>query len=381
MNQSKQSFELPDLYDDAQKCKGSFFYQAYNLLKKDWEDFLADVAYWREYVNANEPELLRYVAKPEGVMLWVEWVKRMDCKQLREEWMEKNSTAKELFLEYFYERIKKIMDLSKRIQDFEPKASVLYQECRYYEALELVKPIIADMETLDYFKETEHFDYYNFENIIQERLWRNFEGCSKEIRCAYLPVGHIYRCYGWLLFQCGFKKDARVAFETACKWNPISVKTFFKLAELFSDDEIDYFYERLQHLHKYCYTKKDLAECYRGFAYVFMKKGKYMDALCCYKIGHCYNNSPDYMRSELSEIAEALAGDVPDVTIEDILKSSEYYNYPVGVNREIFNIATYYGNECLKKEDKESARQYFAIMNEFFDNQDDEKQKYNQIVN
>ena len=381
MTNHNQTFMLPDIFDVEQQNEGGFYNQAYKLLKSEWWCFLQDVRSWREYINAKEPELLRYVAKSDGVMLLVEWLKRMDCTQLREEWMEKSPAAKELFLGYFYERIKKIMDLFKRIKDFEPKAGILYQECRYHDALELVKPIIADIETLDYSKETDSIEYYNFENIVQERLWRNFEGRSKEIRCAYLPVGYIYRCYGWLLFQCGFKKDARSAFETACKWNPISVKTFFKLAELFSEDELDCFYDRLQYLHKYCYTKKDLAECYRGFAYVFMKKGKYMDALCCYKIGHCYNNSPDYMRSELSEIAETLAGDVPDVPIEDILKSSEYYNYPVGVNHEIFNIATYYGNECLKKEDKESARQYFAIMNEFFDNQDDEKQKYNQIVN
>lgn len=381
MSNQTQNFVLPDLDDDAQKCKGSFFYQAYNLLKKDWEDFVADVVYWREYVNANEPELLRYVAKPEGIMLWVEWVKRMDCKQLREEWMGKSSAAKELFLEIFYERTKKIMDLSKRIENFESKAHELYENRHYQEALQLVKPIIADIETLDYFKETEHFEFYDFENIIQERLWRNFEGRTKEIRCAYLPVGYIYRCYGWLLFQCGLKKDAREAFETACKWNPISVRTIFKLAELFSSEEIDLFYDRLQYIHKYCYTKRDLAECYRGFAYVFTRKQKYKDALCCYKIGRCYTNSPDYMRSELSEIALALDGNVPDVTIEDILKSSEYHNYPVGVNREIFQIATYYGNEYSKQGDKESASEFYSIMIEFFDNQDDKKAEYGQIVN
>ena len=258
---------------------------------------------------------------------------------------------------------------------------MLYETRQYQEALQLVKPIIDDVETLDYFKETDNIEYYNFENIVQERMWRDFEGHKKEVRCSYLHVGYIYRCYAWLLYQCGQKKDARLAFETACKWNPISVKTFFKLAELFSDDEIDYFYKRLKYLHKYCYTKKDLAECYMGFAFVFMRKGEFKDALCCYKIGCCYNNSPNYMHSELSEIAEALAGDVPDVTIEDVLKSSEYYDYPIGVNREIFHLVTYYGNDCLKKEDKEDARQYFAIMNEFFDDKDEKRQLQGQIVN
>lgn len=381
MSNQTQTFVLPDLDDDAQECKGSFFHQAYNLLKKDWEDFLADVSYWREYVNANEPELLRYVAKPDGIMLLVEWFKRMDCKQLREEWMDKSPAAKELFLEYFYERTKKIMDLSKKMETFNPWVSLLYETHHYQEALQEIRPVIAEFESLDYFKETDHFEYYYFENVVQERMWRNFEGRPKEIRCAYLPMFDIYSIYGWLLFQCGLKKDARMAFETACKWNPISAKTIFKLAEFFSSEEIDLFYDRLQFIHKYCYTKWDVAECYRGFAYVFTRKQKYKDALCCYKIGRCYADSPDYMRSELSKIALTLDGDVPDVTIEDILKSSEYYNYPVGVNREIFQMATYYGKKFSEEGDKESASEFYSILKEFFEKQDDEKLKYGQIVN
>ena len=128
MKNPKQSFMLPDLFDDGQNCEGSFYHQAFKLLgSRRLDEFVDDLAYWREYINAKEPELLQYAAKPEGIMLLVEWLKRMDCTQLREEWIEKSSAAKELFLGYFYERTKKILDLSKRIDDFEPRAEVLYE--------------------------------------------------------------------------------------------------------------------------------------------------------------------------------------------------------------------------------------------------------------
>ena len=87
------------------------------------------------------------------------------------------------------------------------------------------------------------------------------------------------------------------------------------------------------------------------------------------------------MRSELSEIADALGGKIPEVTIDDILRSSEYYDYSIGVNREIFHTASYYGNKFSKEGDKESAKEFYSILNEFFDGQDDEDQKNGQIVN
>lgn len=201
MDDQKQMFILPDIFDVEQQSEGGFYNQAFKLLKSEWSSFIQDVRHLREYINANEPELLQYVAKPEGVMLLVEWLKRMDCTQLREEWKEKSPAAKGLFLEYFYERTKKILDLSKRIDDFEPKAEVLYETRQYQEALQLVKPIIDDVETLDYFKETDNIEYYNFENIVQERMWRDFEGHKKEVRCSYLHVGYIYRCYAWLFIN------------------------------------------------------------------------------------------------------------------------------------------------------------------------------------
>ena len=382
MNDQNQTFKLPENSWEFNQGENSFFDRAHRVWKNVIPHvFIDDVLEWSKYINSNEPELLNYVSKPEGLLLLDEWFKRMDCTPMREEWMKKSSEAKELFLEFFYDRTKKILDLSQRIEDFENSADTFYQEGRYHEALQLIKSIIADFEALDYFKETDNVEYFNFENAVQKFLWQSYDGRTKQIGFSFLNVRFIYYSYGWLSIKCNFWNDARRALEKAYKWDPVAVRNIFKLLETYSLDELDSFFDLLKFAYKFCYTKEDLAECYRGFAHVFIKKQKYKDALCCYKIGRGYNNRPNYMHSELSEIADALGGKIPEVTIEDILRSSEYYDYSIGVNREIFHTATYYGKKFSDAGDKEGAKEFYSILNDFFDNRDDEKTEYSQIVN
>ena len=382
MKDQMQIFKLPETPEEFYQGENSFLDRARRVWKEVIPQvFLDDVLRWSRYINAYEPELLNYVSKPEGLLLLDEWFKRMDYTPMREEWLEKSSEAKGLFLEFFYDRTKKILELSQRIEDFKKGADALYQESRYHEALQLIKPIVADYEALDYFKETDNVEYFNFENAVQKFLWQSYDGRTKQIGYSFLNVRFIYYSYGWLSIKCNFWNDARRALEKAYKWDPVAVKNIFKLLETYSLDELDSFFELLKFAYKFCYTKEDLAECYRGFAHVFIQKQKYKDALCCYKIGCGYNNRPNYMHSELSEIADALGGKIPEVTIDDILRSSEYYDYSIGVNREIFHTATYYGKKFSDAGDKEGAKEFYSILIEFFENQDDKKTEYGQIVN
>ena len=376
-----QTIRLPENYEEIYQGEDNFYENALMTCKNDWNGFLNDVLRWSKHINAKEPELLHYVSKPEGLLLLYEWLKRMDCASMREEWMEKSSAEKNSFLELFYDRTKKIIDLSKRIEIFSNQSIALYQNCRYHDALQLIKPLVDDFENLDYIKETDNAEYFSFETIVQVHLWQNLMKCPKQTRHSYLFVTYLYYCYGWLLYKCELYQDARLALERAYTWAPISTRTVFKLAETFPDDDKDYFYKLLKQTHAYCYTKEDIAECYRGFAFVFIGKHAYRDALCCYKIGRCYSKDPDYMRSELSKIQHAYNGSYPDISIEDILESSKNKDYPIGVNREIFHIAVHCKNEFLKHGDKNNADCFLSILNEFFDDQDDVMQKYNQIVN
>ena len=252
MKDQMQIFKLPETPEEFYQGENSFLDRARRVWKEVIPQvFLDDVLRWSRYINAYEPELLNYVSKPEGLLLLDEWFKRMDYTPMREEWLEKSSEAKELFLEFFYDRTKKILELSQRVEDFKKGADALYQESRYQEALQLIKPIVADYEALDYFKETDNCEYFNFENAVQKFLWQSYDGRTKQIGYSFLNVRYIYYSYGWLLIKCKFWNEARRALEKAYKWDPVAVKNIFKLLETYSLDDLDSFFEFLKFAYKF----------------------------------------------------------------------------------------------------------------------------------
>lgn len=60
---------------------------------------------YAEYVNRNEPELLKLSARRGGKVLLHEWCKRMDVPELREEWMGMTSYEKGEVLSKFFKQI------------------------------------------------------------------------------------------------------------------------------------------------------------------------------------------------------------------------------------------------------------------------------------
>ena len=97
MNDQNQTFKLPENSWEFNQGENSFFDRAYRVWKNVIPQvFIDDVLEWSKYINSNEPELLNYVSKPEGLLLLDEWFKRMDCTPMREEWMKKSSEAKEI---------------------------------------------------------------------------------------------------------------------------------------------------------------------------------------------------------------------------------------------------------------------------------------------
>ena len=366
MSKEKQMFRLPEHYWEAHSRDNDFIKRVVSRYGERAHEFLDDVLHWGKHINANEPELLNYISKPEGIVLLDEWMKRMDYTPMREEWQQKSSTEKEDFLRFFYDRAQKIVTLSKKIDDVSQDINSLYFSQKYKEALQIIRPLIDDYEKLNYFEETDTTRYFEFENFVEEILWNNLEDPSKKTRISFLPAGYLYHWYGILLKAIDQRKEARSALETAYRWNPASAKIIFNLTETLSMNELDEFLRLLRCAHEYCYSRMDLAKCYRGFANAFIGKKEFKDALCCYKIGRYYDKSKDYMRVELAEIAQYLGGDIPDVDIEDVIESSEHYNYPIGVNRKILTIAGYCEEDYRKHGNKKIAELFASIMVDFF---------------
>ena len=91
----------------------AFANRAEEWFGEDTEQFMADTYRYAPYVNANEPDLLRYANREYGLILLHEWYKRMDNPALRRQWLGMTSYEKGAVLNNFYNQIAKIVTQAK----------------------------------------------------------------------------------------------------------------------------------------------------------------------------------------------------------------------------------------------------------------------------
>jgi acyl-homoserine lactone acylase PvdQ len=94
--------EVDELYDRAEPWFG-----------EDTEQFVQNVGRYAQYVNANEPDLLRYYGREYGPILLHEWMKRMDIPQARGQWLQFTTFEKQKVLDNLYTQIAQVIKQSQ----------------------------------------------------------------------------------------------------------------------------------------------------------------------------------------------------------------------------------------------------------------------------
>lgn len=82
-----------------------FYDRAVEEIGEGTEDFVQNTLRYSRYVNAAEPELQKIMARPKGLVVLKEWMRRMDVPHLREEWLQMLPSEKEATLLRFYQQI------------------------------------------------------------------------------------------------------------------------------------------------------------------------------------------------------------------------------------------------------------------------------------
>lgn len=90
--------EVNELYDRAEPWFG-----------EDTERFVQNVGRYAQYVNANEPDLLKYYQRDYGPILLHEWMMRMDTPQARTQWLQLTAFEKQKVLDNLYTQIAQVI--------------------------------------------------------------------------------------------------------------------------------------------------------------------------------------------------------------------------------------------------------------------------------
>jgi len=110
-----QSQQLQDRIDDmnaisADAEANDFADHASQFFGDETPAFMSNVYRYARYVNANEPDLLRYTQREYGPILLHEWMQRMDNPQLRAQWLQMTAYEKGRVLDNFYKQIGQVIN-------------------------------------------------------------------------------------------------------------------------------------------------------------------------------------------------------------------------------------------------------------------------------
>lgn len=105
---------VQDRLTDMQAMSADAEAEAFANRAEEWfgdetEQFMNDTYRYAPYVNANEPDLLRYANREYGLILLHEWYKRMDNPKLRQQWLGFTTYEKGRVLNNFYNQIANIV--------------------------------------------------------------------------------------------------------------------------------------------------------------------------------------------------------------------------------------------------------------------------------
>lgn len=109
-----QSQQIQDRIDDmnaisADAEANDFADHASQFFGDETPAFMSNVYRYARYVNANEPDLLRYTQREYGPILLHEWMERMDNPQLRAQWLQMTAYEKGRVLDNFYKQIGQVI--------------------------------------------------------------------------------------------------------------------------------------------------------------------------------------------------------------------------------------------------------------------------------
>lgn len=102
---SERAADLEASNADAEVA--DYFEHAREILGDDEQarKYVQDSLRYGDHINKNEPELQKYIDRPEGVFILRAWMRRMDDPELRRQWLGATSLEKQRVLDLAYTRV------------------------------------------------------------------------------------------------------------------------------------------------------------------------------------------------------------------------------------------------------------------------------------
>ena len=129
------------------------------------------------------------------------------------------------------EAMKKDQKADKAIID-EIRFNIYKKE--YDKALKMLEEYEKKISGIGFYEDDKVSDYFQFDEFMQEILYRYYNKPTKDIREAQgIPYCEIYMLYGSLLVELKRLEEARIMLKKGLRWNPLDFNMTMEYIETF----------------------------------------------------------------------------------------------------------------------------------------------------
>ena len=216
------------------------------------------------------------------------------------------------------------------------------------------------MEILPFkFIEDSQFDYFYFNNPLEEELFRKYFKTPKEMKV--IPFGdeypRVFYLYGVVLMNLSEFDRAESALKKALSYNPVSGEILSTLSALHDGNyDLNNLKKTAVEILKFSYDPREIAKAYRDLGYCYYENKK------CNISKALYEQSLNYENHPRAQIELQLINSYLHIDETDIKKVLNDENIPANINDDILEISMFLALDFEKKNLLNQSLYFYGVL-------------------
>ena len=185
---------------------------------------------------------------------------------------------------------------------------------------------------------------------------------TRDYEAVRYPMHRMYHSLAKKYMERMHFDKAYEKLEKAAEWNRVDMDIYWEKTECLKQlGERKKLKETTKELHKFIYTRADIARYYRNIAYYYVEKKEPEKAMMLYTYSNMFSHSKT-ADSEINFLETALGRECPEYTVEQIQKDVKKLKLPVGISETTLAILFRAGQLELEQGDKASGLECMEVL-------------------
>ena len=236
----------------------------------------------------------------------------------------------------------------------------VYSYLNYGDFETALKELEDYMEIIPFkFRENPQFDYFYFNNPLEEELFRKYFKTPKELKV--IPFGEeyprVFYLYGVVLMNLSEFDRAESALKKALSYNPVSGEILSTLSALYDGNyDLNNLKKTAVEILKFSYDPREIAKAYRDLGYCYYENKK------CNISKALYEQSLNYENHPRAQIELQLINSYLHIDETDIKKVLNDENIPANINDDILEISRFLALDFEKKNLLNQSLYFYGVL-------------------